>query len=256
MSGQGRISVGLTAALLGASAVVFVVSTANAVRPADAAVGWARESPTGMVTTEAALRQDPGLEGSPGALTGDSGLSRRGGGEAAPRSTSYPRASDDEMLEAVNQDVFMPDRRPPPQRYQLPSERSSPLPAEEPDPRRRRGPDIRVVGSAIAGGMALALIQVDDSVPLALRLGEEVEGYVLTAVDEESATLVGDSETLTLPVVAPVGNARPVVVGPQGATADRETIQAMQERVQQLLRAQMMNSRRQNPNRGGRGGGQ
>jgi hypothetical protein len=259
MSGLGRTSVVFTAILLAASAVVFVASTANAVRPGEGVVAWASELQPGTETAGEGLREDPGIGLAAEALPGGTGLIGVGGGSGPRGGTLYPRASDREILEAVNQDVFMPNRRPPLERYQLPGRGPVALPQEEQDPRRQRGPEIRVVGSAVSEGMAVALIQIGDSIPLALSLGEEVEGYVLSAVDEETATLVGESETLTLPVVPPLISARAVSVGPQvgprGANLDRESIQALQERVQQLLREQMMNARRQNPNRGGRGGG-
>jgi len=105
------------------------------------------------------------------------------------------------------------------------------------------------------GDLAVALVQVDDSIPVALRLGESIEGYTLVAVDQEGATLQGEAETLTLPVVQPLASPgirsgdAPMQVGPRN-------LEAMQGRVQELLRSQMMNQRGQGGNRGRGGGGQ
>ncbi len=251
MSGLSRISVYLAAVLLAVAAVVFGLTTADALR-------------VGEGETEAVDR--PPGSGSPGGevlateereVVGRSEMTPSPAARSRPlvtgvgrRGDPYPGTSDEEILEAVNQDVFMPQRTPPLARYQLPGERMVSAVQDEPDPRRRRGPDIRVVGSGYAGGRALALIQVDDSLPIAVLLGEEVDGYVLAAVDEDGATLIGELETLELPVVASLETGRSLTSGP-----DPQSVEAMQERVQQILRAQMMNARRQNPNRGGRGGG-
>lgn len=199
----------------------------------------------GDSTSSAEGVEAPGASGAAGG-TPESGAFR------GPAAGLYPRVSRDELLEAVNQDLFMQGRRPPMTRYQLPSQRMAPLPeTEDQDPRRGRGPELRVVGSAMTDGIALALIQVDDSPPLAILVGEEVEGYTLAAVDKETATLVRDSETLILSIVEAIHTAPGHVVGPQVGRADPQTIEALQGRIQE-----MMNARRQNANRGGRGGGQ
>ena len=225
-------------------------------------------------TTWTALRPDDGPAGGPASFSEEAGLDMTGlrdrdslppsdaqrtltveGARGAGYGILYPRTSEAELLEAVNHDVFMPRRTPPLERYLLPGQRIVSRPEEEQDPRRQPEPEIRVVGSASAGGTALALVQVNDSIPLAILLGEGVGGYTLTAVDEESATLVGESEILTLPVVSPLSWASPTAVGPQGTPPDAQSLRALQERVQQMLRSQIMNARRQNTNRGGRGGG-
>lgn len=151
----------------------------------------------------------------------------------------YPRITQTELLDAVNHDLFQPDRLPPLEAYRLPGERVSVAVAQQ-DPRRRRGPELRVVGAAIMGDMALALIQVDDSVPLAILLGESVEGYTLTAVDQEGATLTSLTENLTLPVV------EPILVGrssgePAQIQIDAANIEQFRGRMQEVLRRQMTN---------------
>lgn len=250
MKGQGTMAMLLGAVLLAAAAVLFAITTWAALRPPDGPSGEAASLPAETETEVTGLRNRDSAPPEDAAAAG--GEDRAG---ADVYGILYPRVSDEELLEAVNHDVFMPRRTPPLERYVLPGQRIGSRPEEAEAQRREPGPGIRVVGSAFSGGAALALVQVNDSIPLAILLGEEVGGYILTAVDEESATLVGDSETLTLPVVPPSSWASSTAVGPQGATPDAQSLQALQERVQQMLRAQLMNARRQNPNRGGRGGG-
>jgi len=167
-----------------------------------------------------------------------------GPGAASGPLSPYPRISQTELLDAVNQDVFQPGRVPSPEAYRLPGERMA-GPVIQQDPRRRRGPELRVVGSAVMGDLALALIQVDDSVPLAVLLGESVGGYTLAAVDQESATLTSLSETLTLPVVEPVLAGRSLGE-PVQIQIDPRNLDQFRGRMQEVLRRQM-------PNRGGGG---
>jgi hypothetical protein len=149
---------------------------------------------------------------------------------------AYPRVTDNEILDAVNHDLFQPDRTPPVDRYLLPSERAGPVQASR-DNRRQREPNLRIVGTAIAGDLAIALVQLEDSIPFAMVLGEEVDGYLLAAVDEESATLTGDGAEFVLPVVEPqrgsTSNSRNR--NARGNQAAEEAAAAIQERVQQML---------------------
>jgi len=164
-------------------------------------------------------------------------------GAAREPAGPYPRVTEAELLDAVNQDLFQPNRLPSPLEYRLPAERM-PGPVVQQDARRRRGPELRVVGAAVMGDRALALIQVDDSVPFAVLLGETVEGYTLAAVDEESATLTSPTEDLTLPVVEPLGVGQPSV-DPAQIQIDARNIDQFRNRMQEVLRRQMS----------GRGGG-
>jgi hypothetical protein len=263
MRGLGGISLSAAGLFLAVAAVVFGATTVGALRIQELAV-----APENTVRAGASTA---GLEGSgeafpqtvPGSGTvGPQGGELRGpltpGGPGRQRRGVYPRVTETEILEAVNRDLFQPDRLPPLERYQLPSERVARSVAQQ-DPRRRRGPELRVVGSAVMGDLALALVQVDDSIPLAVLLGESVEGYILAAVDQEGAVLVGETETLTLPVVAPLPTSGRRA-GDVQIQIDQRNLEAMQERVQQLLRGQMMNRGfppgvANPPGRGGRGGG-
>lgn len=272
MRGLGGISLGAAGLALAVAAVVFGAATVDALRvqeptvpegrapagraPLAEAEGVADTSPTATAGWETPEAQEGGA--APSLAPGDS-RDRRGG--------LYPRVTETELLEAVNQDLFQPDRAPPLERYELPGERVARAVVQQ-DPRRRRGPEFRVVGSAIMGDLALALVQVDDSIPLALLLGESVEGYTLAAVDQEGAILVGESGTLTLPVVAPLPTGRSQATGVQ-IQIDQRNLEAMQERVQQMLRNQLLGERglmmnrgvqvppggANPPGRGGRGGG-
>jgi hypothetical protein len=168
-------------------------------------------------------------------------------------STTHRPVTSGEILRAVSQDPFQPDRTAPAERYRLPTETDARFVATERDD-RRRGPELRVVGSAVVGDLGLALVQVGDSFPVAVQVGETVGEYLLTAVDEESATLVWDAEILVLAVMEPL-EGRPteersqrgnvIIRGPDG--------QALQGRVQELLRG--MQFQQFQRGRGGRGGG-
>jgi hypothetical protein len=114
----------------------------------------------------------------------------------------YPEVSHEEILAAVNQDLFQPDRTPPLERYLLPGQR----PASEQSSGREeriRWPDLRVVGTAISGDLALAMVQPDDSLPFAVLEGETVEGYTVAVVSEEFVTLAMGDAQFTYPVTEP-----------------------------------------------------
>lgn len=249
MRGFGSIPLVVSGLFLALATAVLGAATLNAIRVGEGETvlqGPGDRSPeAGKV--DALVVGDP-PEGSL-ASTGHAGESLLGTG------TRYPGVSEDELLVAVNHDVFQPDRLPPSDRYELPGQRVDPLEEPDEDRRRQRGPELRVVGSAMAGDVGLALIQVDDSVPFAVLLGEEVEGYTLVAVEGESATLMGPSETLTLPVVAPLATNDPRSGRSSQVQMDPQSFEAVQRQLQEVLRARMMNARRQIDTRGGRGGG-
>jgi hypothetical protein len=164
----------------------------------------------------------------------------------------YPQVTDNELLGAVNQDLFQPDRTPSVDRYLLPSERVAPETSSRND-RRRREPDLRIVGTAIAGDLALALVQPDDSIPFAVLLGETVDGYTLAAITEDLVTLVRDDQEFTFPVVEPQrgrsSNSRDRNSRDRNSTED--AARALTERVQQMLQGMQ----RGQAVRGGRGTG-
>lgn len=215
MIGVEKVSAGAAGLVLATSVVILGATVTNAVRVAEPGAGPERL---------------------PAAVApGSDSAADRGSEHLGP----YPRVTQDELLDAVNQDLFQPGRLPPPERYQLPGERVA-GPVDQADPRRRRGPVLRVVGSAVMGEMALALIQVDDSVPLAVLLGESVEGYTLASVDQESATLTSLTETLTLPVVEPLMTGRSPGEAVQ-IQVDPRNIEQFRGRMQEVLRRQMTN---------------
>jgi hypothetical protein len=252
MKRAGGVILGVAALIFAASALTFGNTFVGAIRVEDSAA----------VPDAAALEGEdvPRSVGSPGEPVESRGAPTESPGAAVdpPMTASlagivYPRTTEDEILDAVNHDPFQPDRTPMPERYVLPSNRAEPAAGNQ-DDRRRRGPEIRVVGAAIVGdNLALAMIQVDDSIPLALLLGETVEGYTLAAVDTEGATLVREDETLTLPVVEP---AYPREANPRStrgrAQNNASDMQALQTRVQEMIR----NLQQQQRGQVQRGGGQ
>ncbi len=167
--------------------------------------------------------------------------------------SSYPNLTYDELLDAVNQDFFQPDRRPTPERYLLPSERMAFVPDSR-DNRRQREPDLRIVGVAIAGDVSLALVQLDDSLPIAVWLGEEVDGDRLTAISEERVTLAGLDEEFTYPVVEQLRGRESSGSNDRGRDNQAETARALNERLQEaVLRMGRGQGRGGRP--GGSGGG-
>ena len=258
MNGSGRFSRGAGAALLATTAVVFVVTMADAARIGDTLPATEGASPAEL--SEVGSDAPVGLTG--GEAAGSTGErvtpSQLQEGVAPRRLGIYPRVSQDELLAAVNQDLFLPDRAPPLERYLLPGDRPVFAPRQQ-DPRRRRGPNIRIVGSAIMGETALALVQVDDFAPLALWVGESVEGYILASVEPEMATLVGADGTLNLPVEEPVLRDQPRA-SPGEIRIEGRDLEALQGRVQDMLRNQFLMQRggpqdRSPAARRGRGGG-
>ena len=108
--------------------------------------------------------------------------------EAWAAETTSPRLPSIELDRAVNQDPFQPDRSAPAQRYVLPGQRRATRVGREPTP----APEFRVVGAARIGQGGVALVQVDrGDVPIAVNVGESIEGYRLMSVTDEGATFEG-----------------------------------------------------------------
>jgi len=153
------------------------------------------------------------------------------------RGGAYPRVSQEEILEAVNEDLFQPGRVPPPERYRLPAQRPDVGLASGTE-RRRREPNLRIVGTAIAGDLAIALVQLEDSIPFAVVVGEEVDGYTVASVREESVTLTDADDEFVFPVVE-ADLSRSSNSGNRGSRGDNARVddatRILQERVQQLL---------------------
>jgi hypothetical protein len=238
MKNMGGTTFLVIALIFAASAVVFGATVVDAIR-----VG------------EVPASTETGLEATPQSAQGDEehrspeeGLVPEGGVDMDARvryaaalerplpGPAYPRVTDDELLEAVNQDVFQPDRTPPLERYLFPGEREVPGRGSQ-DNRRRRNPNLRIVGTAIAGDLALAMVQPDDSIPFAVLLGEEVDGYLLAAIDEESVTLTRDGDEFVYPVREPQRGRTSSDRGrnARNRASTEEAARALTERVQQML---------------------
>ncbi|MGD2121202.1 MAG: hypothetical protein PVJ76_05640 [Gemmatimonadota bacterium] len=248
MSRIGGTTMVVAALVFLASAVAFGASVVNAVR-----VGEVPESATDSPGNLA----EPGSGAGPDAGSGAE-METDTEGEAAPspqgehpeptvrvalsevgaqRGPAYPQVTDGELLGAVNRDVFQPDRTPPLERYLLPGQRDAADPQSR-NNRRVREPDLRIVGTAIAGDLALAMVQPDDSIPFAVLLGESVDGFFLAAIDEESVTLTRDGDEFVYPVVEPQrsGSSNSRDRSSRNRAATEEAAQALNERVQQMLR--------------------
>jgi hypothetical protein len=163
----------------------------------------------------------------------------------------------------VSRDPFQPDRRAPAQRYVLPGQRSVFAEVEtEPTP----APSFRVVGSARIGRGGLALVQVDDGeMPIAVSVGESIEGYRLVSVTEEGATLMADGDSWVLSVVEPAeerrsnnnrGNNNNRSNNNRGGNNNDQAVErAVQERVQQMIQQGLQIFGGVGGRIGGRGGG-
>jgi len=175
----------------GGAVTLFGVALVDAMRvetaPQIAATGQAATDLAGPVGAPAvALSDSPaagarGLESAqPGRVFPDL--------EAWAAETTSPRLPSIELNRAVNQDPFQPDRSAPAQRYVLPGQRRATRVEREPTP----APEFRVVGAARIGPGGVALVQVDrGDVPIAVNVGESIEGYRLVSVTDEGATFEG-----------------------------------------------------------------
>lgn len=238
MRGMGGVTLWVSGAVFLVSAVVFGATVVDALRVDEARVAAASVPDEGVGEPASALSagiDDASAPGSPAARA------RGPVGQESLRGIVYPRVTTDEILDAVNLDPFQPSRTPSPQRYLLPSERSTTAASNRTDP-RRRGPELRLVGAAVGGDLSLAMIQVDDASPVAFLTGEVVEGYRISAVEAESAILEGESETLILPLMAQLepqrgrtSNQRGSNPAAPGGQANPRDMEALQNRVQELL---------------------
>ena len=121
--------------------------------------------------------------------------------EARVAETTSPRLPRAELERAVNQDPFQPDRRAPARRYVLPGQR---VIVTEVVNERPEAPSFRVVGAARIGQGGLVLVQVDDGdLPIAVSVGESIEGYRVESVTDEGATLTAEGGSWALAVVEP-----------------------------------------------------
>jgi hypothetical protein len=232
MRGTGGVISGLAVSFLVGAGVVFGATMVDALRVDD------------FYEATALVGREEGTPVSPPGAVGLLSSAPEFGGVEPPfhgsvQGDAYPRVTGDEILEAVNQDLFQPSRTPSPQRYLLPSERTTAT-APRPDP-RRRGPELRLVGAAVGAEMGVAMIQVGDGAPMALLTGEFVEGYRLAAVGAESAILEGDMEVLTLPLMDQLARGRTTAQrggapGTQGTQGPQVTpLDALPDRVQEIL---------------------
>lgn len=239
MRSIGGKALGIAGLVFAGSAVVFGATVVDAV--------WVEEVPGS--SEPASEMETPDAAGPVAVAT-----------QASFQGIIYPRVTNNEILDAVNQDIFQPDRTPPVERYLLPSERVATV-QNSSDDRRRREPNLRIVGTAIAGDLAIALVQVGDSIPFVVLLGEEVDGYMVAAVNEESVTLTGDGSEFTFAVVEPQrgSSSNNRDRNTRGETAAQDPAQALTERVQQMLqgmgRGQMRGGGGQILVRPGGGGG-
>ena len=236
MRGTGGVILGMAGSVFLASVVVFGATMVDALR-----VDGTPDVPAAPGGEGAAMSPVPSAtRGDEPSVAGPRGAGAEGLGSV--RGIGYPAVRWDEILDAVNQDPFQPSRTPSPERYLLPSERSASTAATRADP-RRRGPELRLVGAAVGLGSSVAMIQVGDGAPFALLTGESVEGYRLAAVEVESAVLEGELETLTLPLMAQLEPQRgrastqrgSSASGAQGPQVNPRDVEALQNRVQELL---------------------
>ncbi len=241
MRSIGGMAFGIAGLVFAGAAVIFGATVVDAVRVEDVT----DSSPPGTAPEPEQVLA--GMEEAPPAELESTNVLRRadGGVQASLRGNSYPRVSNNEILDAVNQDIFQPDRTPSVERYLFPSERAAPV-RNSRNNRRQREPELRIVGTAIAGDLALAVVQLDDSIPFAVLLGEEVDGFMLAAVGEEMVTLAGTDGEFTLPVVEPrrgrsSNNSRDRNARNQNAT--QEATQVLTERLQQMLQGRVQMGR-------------
>lgn len=90
-----------------------------------------------------------------------------------------------ELVAALRNDVFHPERRPPTVRFRLPGEGTAPVttPATA---------ALRLIGVAlVSDGKSFALVQVGSDSPRLVRIGESAGGYTLKQVMMDRASFAG-----------------------------------------------------------------
>jgi hypothetical protein len=229
---------------LAVAAVVFAVTAVEAVRTnppgseRTSGEGVAPAPVAGAEEGQARVPLDPGevSAGEASEEAGEPALPPAAAQEA--RVTGYPLVSLGEIVQAVNRDLFQPDRTPPLERYLLPNQRPE-MEAFSRNDRRRREPDLRIVGTAISGDLAIALVQLEDSIPFAVVQGEEVDGFLVAEVGEESVTLWDGEGEFTFSVTEPDRNQRSSRDRGRESRDDQgqaEAARLLNERIQQMLR--------------------
>lgn len=120
----------------------------------------------------------------------------------------------DALMLAVENDPFQETRQRPPERYRMPGdpiEDAGPPPPPPPPP-------FQVLGIAQLAEGGLAVMQIEDSPPRVLSVGESLFGYTLERVEGEVATMSGQGRTLTLTVA----QAAPNPPGEEAARSSRD----------------------------------
>ena len=230
----GGLALGIGGLVFAAAAVVFAATVVDAVRVEEVRTP---SEPVPISESEGVLASMEEPAPSLASAIPDAPSRVQENTRGSLQGIIYPRVTNNEILEAVNQDIFQPDRTPSVERYLFPSERAEPVRSSR-NNRRQSEPDLRIVGTAIGGDLALALVQPDDSIPFAVLLGEVVDGFILAAITEDAVTLIRDGAEFTLPVVEPQrgsssNNNRNR--NTRNSNADAAAAQALTERVQQML---------------------
>jgi hypothetical protein len=127
----------------------------------------------------------------------------------APRTNVLGRIPRAELQRAADLAPFDPEREAPVGRYQLPGEQVYEVVAEAPPPPRElpAPPAFQVLGTAAGPDGGLAVIRIGDAAPRLIALGQEMEGYRVTAINAARVTMANSDRTLSLSVPSAVPNA-------------------------------------------------
>jgi hypothetical protein len=151
--------------------------------------------------------------------------------------------------EAVAVDPFSPDRRPSDTPYKLPTD-PAPAPPPPPPPAPPSIPGFKLVGTTQTTTGSIALIQVDNSTPKVVAVGDALSGFVVQRIERTSATLAqGDRRvdlTLQQPSLRGESNGRRGVQtqpgrggpGGRGGQNDPAVQKQMLQEMQQLMQQQ------------------
>jgi hypothetical protein len=146
----------------------------------------------------------------------------------------------DELLAALDNDPFQPDRRRAPVRYRLPGDVDPPPPPPPPAP--PPVPDFRVAGTAVAPEGGFAVMRIGEGQTRVLAVGEYMAGYRLERVSAGSVIMKNDAHEVTVSVPGPsasVAAARPAAP-PGRAPAPAQRPQ--QSREMSVEQAAMLNA--------------
>lgn len=142
---------------------------------------------------------------------------------------------------AVKRAPFDPDRRAPTRRYLLPDQIEPPR-REQPPPQRPAPPQFRILGTVVAPAGSVAVVQLADGKKRVMTVGQEMEGYRVSAIEQGAVVMSGQGWDLTFAVAdaQPIGPNRPQRDASGRIIQDRAQQNRGQQNAAQQARGQLL----------------